>query len=895
MPPWHSQGERGAMTPAKEKAPLAGEAQRANIARIGESDATNLADADQSTGLDSQPPGGRWGAADGDWDHFARVLGLSADLLPVVSNPNAIKSPDSKIAGPGKTPSRYNGRGELVGFLKWTEYQATAADVGRWSKNPDYGICLQTRLVRALDVDVEELEEAIDIEEFIGAHLGFPLPIRRRPNSCKFAMLFTLPGDYTKRRFKTEHGVIEFLATGQQAVIAGTHPSGARYEIDGGLPAVIPTLTAEALEALWTALQECFGSEASVTVNKGTAPARKRLAAETNDATVDFLVNNWTVHGIDRSGRVDILCPFEEEHTTDSGESATSYFPAGVGGFQQGHYKCQHAHCAHRNNGDFIKAIGIVAAEFEVVPPGTLEAEAKQAAIRERNTAKAARQKAAANERTKFTSGRSALEAARREHQKLQNELIGEGEHTIPAAEVITLETTVNRFVFLSDGSRVADVFNPHYDLALSDWAATYAASTEMVPQPDKETNGRKVKMPDKEIPVSKLWTCSPRRKTAVCRTFSAGGALVLNDPNGRPALNSWKPYDRSVDVPDMRAAGVHLFLDHVDFLFGQDAARFLNWLAHIEQHPGVLPHTGWLHIAKNFGTGRNCLASVLARVWAGSVAANLNLVRMLKSGFNDRLSRKVLAIVDEIHEGGRETQWEHAETLKGTITEEYRAINPKYGRVSVEFNSCRWLMFSQHMSAIPMEKGDRRIEVVATEAMPKGAEYYARLYTALDDPLFIASVATFLGCRDISAFNPGAHAMLTEAKKAATKASQTPTAEWCELLVDHWPSDLITSSDLFTVLMGVDPSNRGSLNAGHRKTLEQFGIVAMGKAKKVNGNLFRLSILRNKEHWKIADSDAIKAELAKVKCGLDNARDYLEEIASGECPEGSGNPHSPE
>ena len=106
-------------------------------------------------------------------------------------------------------------------------------------------------------MDVEDFDEAADIEAFILSHLGYTLPTRRRSNSSKFAMLFELQGDLTKRRFKTKSagGVIELLATGQQIVVAGTHPKGARYVFDGGLPAVIPALTAEGLETLWADLE----------------------------------------------------------------------------------------------------------------------------------------------------------------------------------------------------------------------------------------------------------------------------------------------------------------------------------------------------------------------------------------------------------------------------------------------------------------------------------------------------------------------------------------------------------------------------------------------------------------------------------------------------------------
>ncbi|NTV71552.1 MAG: hypothetical protein HGA71_15575 [Azonexaceae bacterium] len=600
-----------------------------------------------------------------------------------------------------------------------------------------------------------------------------------------------------------------------------------------------------------------------------------------HDGVIEYMdAGNWPIYGESHDGRkVYVECPNTDQHTPRDNlyaiDTSTSWLRAGTNGHLEGGFDCKHEHCTHIDTQAFKQMIGYDLHCFDVLDVSDEEYNRVSP-----GAAKAKKQAADAIEKAKFTSGRAALEEHRREYQKAENARIGEGEHTIPTAEVISLETAVNRFVFLSDGSRVADIFSPHYDLALSDWAATYAASTEMAPQPPKvRPDGSKAAMPDRETPVSKLWTASPRRKTAICRTFKAGGPLMLNDPQGRRALNSWKPFDRSTTVNDTQAAG--LFLDHVDFLFGADAGRFLDWLAHIEQNPGVLPHTSWLHIAKNFGMGRNWLASVLSRVWAGAVAPNLDLVGVMKSGFNGQLSRKVLAIVDEIREGGRDSQWEHSEKLKSIITEEHRLVNPKYGRQSVEFNACRWLMFSQHLSAIPMENTDRRIEVVATEALPKPPAYYVELYAALNDPQFIAAVAKVLANRDISGFNPGAHAKQTAAKKAAAKASQTPAGAWCEMLVAHWPSDLITAGDLFFVLTGCDPAAGASLNAGHRRTLEQAGIISMGTPKRIGGNMVRLSVIRNKDIWLDADIDAIRKELQKALVGLQNARDYLDECAA--------------
>ena len=537
------------------------------------------------------------------------------------------------------------------------------------------------------------------------------------------------------------------------------------------------------------------------------------------------------------------------------------------------------AKCLARSDGElFIKSFahgetqyqltGEVLDQFDVIVL-TTEEQAESNRLRQKNRERANGLATRAIEKAKFST-RDAIEIERREYQKRQNAAIGQGCDEVASAEIITLDAALGRFVLLSDGSRVADIFNPHYDLAYPDWAATHAASTVMVPQPAKKRlSGEFVRVDDKAVSVSALWRASRHRKTVVCRTFKAGGELMLYDPQGRLALNKWKPYDRTLVVVDLQAAGLDIFLDHIAFLFPdeRDASRFLDWLAHIEQQPGVLPHTAWLHIASNFGMGRNWLASVLTRLWAGNVAANLDLPQLLKSNFTGQLSCKVLAVVDEIREGGRDSQWEHAERLKSLTTEETRLINPKYGRQTIEFNACRWLMFSNHKSAIPMQAGDRRIEVVFIDSIPQPSAYYERLYSALNSPEFIAAVAAYLGHRDISQFKPGAHAAKTEAKVAATKASQSPMAELVELLVQHWPSDLIVNEDLVSVLNDDDQfSGATRLRTSDRRTLEEYGVVPFKRTIRLNKDVGRVTILRNKQKWCDADTSDVQEELARAE-----------------------------
>jgi len=306
-----------------------------------------------------------YGALPGAWDHFDLILGLGEDLLPVAADPNVGISPTSSLTSIGKVPSVYNGRGQIVGMAKWTEHVTTSEEITRWSKNPELGICLQTRRIRAIDVDIPDGGESWWVQK---ALLDFGVfPRRARIDSHKFLVLLDCAGELPKRRFKTEHGIIEFLGTGQQCVLESTHPNGARYEWPYGWPTDIPVLTVEQLDALWSALEEEFAIESSTT---GSLSTKKQQLTEiiSTDPTAQALSDQGLVISQAATGMLAIHCPFEDGHTPGSSATSTVYFPPHTGGYEMGHFDCKHASCAHRDDTDFKEAIGIRVSDlFDVV------------------------------------------------------------------------------------------------------------------------------------------------------------------------------------------------------------------------------------------------------------------------------------------------------------------------------------------------------------------------------------------------------------------------------------------------------------------------------------------------------------------------------------------------
>ena len=166
----------------------------------------------------------RYGAYPEEWERLQRA-GIGGDMLPVLSNPHVPISPNSRIKKAGKVPSLYNHRRQLVGIPGWTGKKATAGGIARWSSEPDYGICVQTRPVRAIDGDINDaaLPRSCRRLSRTSSDRCRLAGVRTAPD---FSWRSSMPGEYQKRDIKTEHGVIEFLATGQQFVAAGQHESG---------------------------------------------------------------------------------------------------------------------------------------------------------------------------------------------------------------------------------------------------------------------------------------------------------------------------------------------------------------------------------------------------------------------------------------------------------------------------------------------------------------------------------------------------------------------------------------------------------------------------------------------------------------------------------------------
>ncbi len=303
-----------------------------------------------------------FGATPEEWLWGELVVG-AAHLLPVVSNPHAKISPQSSLKTLGKTPSTFNAQGFVVGIPKWTQHMSTAAEVARWSENPDHGICIRTGDIVALDLDDDEQADAM--AAVIVEQLGV-LPTRFRPNSGRRIVAVRVSGAVLRKRsFKTASpsGLVEQLAGGQQFVACGTHPSGVRYEWAGGLPYDFPEVSVEALDACWKALEARFATEPTVAAGAASDRSRPDLKG-INDPVVEYLEDHSLILGR-ADGKVFVECPWKHQHSSDSGHSQTAWLEAGGNGYERGHFNCQHTSHGQKSDVEFLDAIGYRTSGFK--------------------------------------------------------------------------------------------------------------------------------------------------------------------------------------------------------------------------------------------------------------------------------------------------------------------------------------------------------------------------------------------------------------------------------------------------------------------------------------------------------------------------------------------------
>lgn len=630
-------------------------------------------------------------------------------------------------------------------------------------------------------------------------------------------------------------------------ILAGESWEWARCYYRGrvdGVPYEFEAIEGECLDIV--AVCPDFDPIGPAEVPKPTKSMNLTRASDEDDEVGRYMVANG--HALQRIAKgLHTTCPREGQHSKGETSSTTWLFATAT---EVAHINCRHK--SHElpgaggkvTNAEFFEFIGYREdLGFESVILTEDEA-AQSAAAAIRNA------KRTANTLPPFRLETEVERAKRVEREKSRT--IGEGAAGLPVQGLMSGTEMLEDLVFLSEGSRVSRVSDPRFVLSFGDFKATTEASATFVKSP----SGRKLKRAN-----AQLWLEHPERKTVRTQTFAPGGPALCMSPDHVPAQNLWVP--RSTVAPNNWRELSAPFFDHVEYLVpvAAERARFLDWLAHIEERPGELPSTHYLMVASQTGIGRNWLAYALARAFPGHTALGFDLAAALKSGFNGSLSMKLLAVVDELHEGGPGgAHTAAAERLKSMLTEATRLINPKHGRQHTEFNCSRFLMFSNHAAALPLAENDRRVIVIENPTTRRSEVYFTELYALLSEPDFGPALAEALRQRDITGFNAGAPAPMSEAKARTIRAGRTEVEQAIRDIAREWPSACITSSRLSLAVA----ETLGGKSFSVQAACVAAGLVKYGGRVKVASVPSHVWVLRDSLTWAGAMPLDVAAEVLR-------------------------------
>jgi len=112
---------------------------------------------------------------------------------------------------------------------------------------------------------------------------------------------------------------------------------------NGGLP-----YTADKILEAFTPLEK-----------EGTSRQARQLEISEGDEILKALNDGGMVRSRRPDAGYNVTCPFEAEHSSESGQTETVYYPANTGGFKSPAFKCMHHHCSNRRLNDYREKLDL--------------------------------------------------------------------------------------------------------------------------------------------------------------------------------------------------------------------------------------------------------------------------------------------------------------------------------------------------------------------------------------------------------------------------------------------------------------------------------------------------------------------------------------------------------
>lgn len=461
----------------------------------------------------------------------------------------------------------------------------------------------------------------------------------------------------------------------------------------------------------------------------GERVARGRLAQLNSVASADpvaaHLHASGAVHGTGSKGEIYIECPFSDAHSSNNQDTATCYFPAHTQGYARGHFKCLHASCEGRRDNDYLVKSGYLSIAFNAETvcatgeglPGALSESQEAFYEWEDRIGNVSNKMLLIDTLAPALGADSRLDTIHRSmlvnSLKIKSKELGAA-LTIKECRSLASPARPRRVLApLADWVLVVSQ-DRFYNISSNTLYKSIGASAEFSRmQLDtgdtsvEEFVKRKVKLVDGLI----FWPGKPK-------VFENDGGTYANlfDPARMPAGRGAVTWEDNMYI--------HTVCEFIQFLCGQNAKQFTQFLAYCVKHPGDKVLFMPVFIGP-YGVGKSTVGLLMRAVLGYS---NVNDIKCdsIAEKFNSWMTGGLMGVVEELRQySGKE---KIGVKIKEAVTNDYVAIREMGMNTYNVVNTKNYCGMSNDLDAIDWGAGDRRFWPILTPDSVRDARYFNRL-----------------------------------------------------------------------------------------------------------------------------------------------------------------------
>ena len=392
---------------------------------------------------------------------------------------------------------------------------------------------------------------------------------------------------------------------------------------------------------------------------------------------------------------------------------------------------------------------------------------------------------------------------------------------------------------------------------------------------------------PNQTIAFTDVWERSPetlRANYAAMRPdYPEDDILKLGSAS---VLNTYLPPDLPSEGGELRT-----FDDFMTHLVPKPDERdlFLDWWALKTLNPGYRMHAV-LMVTPVYGTGRGTIAQIMELQFGDSYVQSVQLSDLIGGGsqaqYNEFLATSLMICVDETLEEKEDQQkwtarhlaYERLKIVCDPVARRMH-VKRKYGRNSHEHVFASMYLNTNHVDALAIEPGDRRLIVLdncETPLIEAPADLYSRIHEWHADKRNIGALDRMLLERaERVTYDPFGMPPMTPAKERMIEAGQSDLDRVFEYMQETMPGDLVTPAQwrqfahsarlALDADLPIGDKLDAALSAVIAKRGRRLEALGSGGQIKVAGRPVRPWIIRNFGQWKgNEDRDAMRAEILK-------------------------------